>query len=67
MVSEEEIAPFCHLQGCSCADGYELIEYAIKQVCRKIDQSEGSNNVEGEDEKCKYTVFIYIGFSSLLI
>lgn len=53
MVSEEEIAPFCHLQGCSCADGYQLIEYAIKQICRKIHQSDGSNHPEGEDEKCK--------------
>lgn len=55
MVLEEEIAPFCHLQGCSCADGYDLIEYAIKQICRKIHRNEETNL--SDDESCKFEKF----------
>lgn len=35
----EEIDPFCHIQGCTCPTGYELIETEETKICRLIDQA----------------------------
>lgn len=54
----DEVAPFCHTQGCTCPTGYELIETVQSKTCRLIDSNSDLSAGESEEERRKFTIII---------
>lgn len=37
-IHEETLYPLCNPQGCTCADGFELIETVQSKICRPLEK-----------------------------
>lgn len=48
----DEVPPFCQQSGCTCSTGYELIEYAVGAICRRLPSDESENDRDTEGLPC---------------
>lgn len=56
-IVKAEVEPFCHMTGCSCPTGYELINSSDSEskTCRLL--NEGRDNAPEEEEERREAIF----------